>query len=318
MAGYQKNTWVLYNKDIPKYEQPDAFITKSKLENIENGIENAVTDFKIGTVSKGTEVYCEIIADENDPSVKRINMVIPKEVSWSFSNVELVDKSAAPNGATLNDIILDAKGNIFTVIENGNGVYVLNERLNIRGGIGETGPQGKPGVDGKPGQDGKDGQDGNKWLYIERNVFEGEEAPENANSGDFVFDTKFDVFPVLDNLTLGTKLFNLRGPQGEQGLKGDGGLSTYDVWKSLGYEGNAEDFLKSLRGDIGPAAIVVDSLDSTSTTEALSANMGRELKNNRLTTLEDIMANEEEGIFVDALVVKELYLKMKEMIENMK
>lgn len=363
MAGYQKNTWVVYNDDIPKYEQPDAFITKAKLENIENGIENAITDFKIGTVSKGTEVYCEIIPDENDPSIKRINMVIPKEVSWSFSPVELSDKSVAPNGSTLNDIILDVSGNIFTIVKNSNGTYILNKRLNIRGSIGEVGPQGNPGKDGEPGQDGKDGQDGNKWIYVENNVFDGEEAPDGVSIDDFIFDIKHDVFKVLDTFRL-QKIFNLQGasgkdgadgkeyyleignvsigenayaevvdhklnlvlpigpigeqgPQGIQGLTGPpgpAGGSTYDIWKSLGNTGDASDFIKDITG---PAAAVIDSLESTSTTEALSANMGRELKNNRLTTLDEVLANEEEGIFVDALVVKELYLKMNDIIQNL-
>ena len=385
MAGYQKNKWAIYDNDIPKHEQPDAFITKDKLENIESGIKNAVTDFKIGTVSKGTEVYCEIVADENDPSVKRINLVIPKEVSWSFSSIELSDNSVAPTGSTLNDIILDASGNIFTIIDNGNGIYILNKRLNIKGAIGDIGPQGDPGKDGNPGQDGKDGkdgQDGNKWVYIENNIFDGEEAPDGVSVDDFVFDSKNDVFKVLDNLRL-KKIFNLRGADGKDGEKGkdgadgkdgengkdgeDGkeyylevgnvtiggeahaeisdhklhlvlptgpvgdrgpqgiqgevgppgpaGESTYDIWKALGNTGDAADFIKDITG---PAVAVIDSLDSTSTTEALSANMGRELKNNRLTTLDEILANEEEGIFVDALAVKELYFNLIEMINNLK
>ena len=309
MAGYQKNTWVVYNESIPKYEQPDAFITKKKLENIENGISNAVTDFQMGTISKGTNVFCEIISDENDPSIKRINMVIPKEVSWTFSEVELRDKSVAPTGIAINDMILDIKGNIFTVAENENGVYILNKRMNIKGTVGD---QGQPGPEGKPGQDGengKDGQDGCTLRYSNNNLFDGEEAPEESKVGDFVFDNESDVFEVTENLRL-RKLFNIRGAEGPQG---PAGLSTYDLWKSLGNAGNAEDFLYSLRGQDG-AVVAIDSLDSTSTTDALSANQGRILKNNRLTTLEQILANEEEGIFVDALAVKELYFKMLEML----
>lgn len=275
MASYQKNTWVIYDENIPKYDQPDAFITKAKLDNIETGIENAITDFKIGTVTKGADVSCEIVADENDPSIKRINMVIPKEVSWLFSSYELQDQTVAPNGVSINDMILDVKGNIFTITTNSNGVYMLNKRTNIRGEKGETGdvgPDGKPGSDGK---DGTDGQDGSRMIYIEQNLFDGEEAPDDAKVGDFVFDNECDVFEVLDTLTL-RKLFNIRGVEGPQG---PGGKSTYDIWLTLGNSGTPLDFLNSLKGD------PPDTLD----------------------TLEEVLANEDAGVPVGVLAIKELY-----------
>lgn len=311
MAGYQKNTWQVYDYTIPFHEQPNAIITKAKLDNIENGIEKAVTDFKIGNVSKGDDAYCEIITDENDPSIKKINMVIPKEVSWVFSEVELYDNSVAPIGISINDMILDSKGNIFTVIQNENGVYLLNKRLNIKG---ERGDIGTVGPEGKSGSDGKDGVDGNKMVYFNTRLYDGDQSPEGANIGDYVIDNTCDVFEVLDNLTI-KKIFNIQGIQGPEGPTGPAGKSTYDIWKALGNDGDANEFLESLKGE---QASVIDSLESTSTTEALSANQGRILKNNRLTTLEEVLANEKEGIFVDALVVKELYLKMLEIIENIK
>ena len=58
-------------------------------------------------------------------------------------------------------------------------------------------------------------------------------------------------------------------------LKGPSGESTYDVWKSLGNEGDANDFLEFLKGPQGPMPTLVDNLESTSTTEALTANQGR-------------------------------------------
>ena len=39
--SYTKNNWAIYNPDLPDEEQDDAFITLAKLENIENGIEEA-------------------------------------------------------------------------------------------------------------------------------------------------------------------------------------------------------------------------------------------------------------------------------------
>lgn len=274
MAGYQKNTWAVYNDSIPKHEQPNAFITKRKLDNIENGIKNAVTDFVIGTVTKGTNVSGEIISDENDPSIKRINLVIPKEVSWLFSNIELKDGGVAPVGASLNDLIIDSNGNVFTIEENSNGVHVLKYKMSIKGA---TGDQGVQGPQGEPGKD----------YHLEIGEISTTDTAESASAE--ISDHKLNlVIPVVP------------------------GESTYDIWKSLGNTGDAADFIESIKGN---DAKVVDSLESTSNTEALSANQGRILKNNRLTTLDEILANEEEGIFVDALAVKELYLKMQELLQ---
>ena len=39
--AYEKNKWELFNPDLTDDEQPDAFITKAKLDNIETGIEEA-------------------------------------------------------------------------------------------------------------------------------------------------------------------------------------------------------------------------------------------------------------------------------------
>lgn len=39
--SYTKNKWEIFNPEVPVEEQPDCFITKAKLENIENGIEEA-------------------------------------------------------------------------------------------------------------------------------------------------------------------------------------------------------------------------------------------------------------------------------------
>lgn len=248
--AYQKNTWVLFEEGIPAHEQPDAFITKQKLDHIETGIRSAVTDFKLGTISKGTDVQCEIISDENDPSVKRINLVIPKEVSWLFSQVELMDNGVAPTGATLNDMVLDNKGNIFTISENINGVYILHKRLNI---MGETGKEGPMGPEGKAGADGKEGKSAYQ-LWIEQ-----------GNTGSV---EQFFTF--------------LKGPSGD---------STYDLWKRLGYEGTPQDFLDSLKGD--------------------------SIASNKLNTLDEVLANEKEGMFVDALMIKEMYLKLQEQINNL-
>ncbi len=371
--AYQKNTWVLFEEGIPAHEQPDAFITKDKLDHIETGIRSAITDFRLGTISKGTDVHCEVITDENDPSIKRINLVIPKEVSWLFSDVELTDQSVAPTGATIIDMVLDAKGNIFNITENSNGTLILNKKLNITGQPGKDGsigPEGNPGADGI---DGKDGKDGNKWIYVDRNVFDGDTTTD-GNVGDFILDNKYDVFIILDNFIL-KWLFNIKGeeyylevgevtigdkasaevvdhklnlvipvgPTGEQGPKGEtgdqgpkgetgpqgekgdtgeqgpkgdtgeqgpkgdigpvgpAGESTYSIWKGLGNDGDAADFIEYIKGE--PGYTPVKGVDYFT-------------KDDTLTTLDEVLANEKEGMFVDALVIKEMYLKFQEKYIN--
>ena len=284
MAGYQKNTWSVYNQNIPKQDQPNAFITKRKLDNIEEGIKNAVTDFIIGEVTKGTNVGGEIIADENDPSIRKINLVLPKEVSWLFSNIELHNNDIAPVGADIKDMVIDSKGNIFTIAED-NGVNVLRFKVNIKG---DTGEPGIPGPQGEPGEE----------YHLEIGDITITDKVESVSAE--IIDHKLNlVIPVIQGNP---------GEQGEPGEPGERGESTYDIWKSLGNTGDAADFIESIK------PTVVDSLDSTSTTEALSANQGRILKNNRISTLDDILANEEEGKFVDALAVKELYFKLLEVV----
>ena len=114
MGGYQKNTWTVYDETIPDIQQPNSFITKAKLDHIERGIESAITALEMGEVNEGFEAKCEIVTDAEDPTIKRINMVIPKAVSWIYSKKELHDKETSPIGTIPNDMILDVKGNIFS------------------------------------------------------------------------------------------------------------------------------------------------------------------------------------------------------------
>lgn len=212
--GYQKNTWVVYDETIADKMQPDAFITKQKLDHIENGIESAITDLQMGEVSKGFEPRCEIVTDSEDKTIKRINMVIPKEVSWVFSQKELHDNEISPNGTYPKDMVMDIKGNIFTVILNENGEYRLSFNANISGKTGVSGPAGPQGLPGINGSDGKDGKDANKWVHAPRNLVEGEGAPDTANIGDYVFDNEGDVFEVLEDFTV-HKLMNIKGSDGK-------------------------------------------------------------------------------------------------------
>lgn len=212
--GYQKNTWAVYDETIPDRLQPDAFITKDKLDRMESGIESSITDFQIGEVTKGSEAKCEIVTDPNDNTIKRLNMVIPKEISWVFPKKEFHNNEIAPNDTYPNDVVLDTAGNIFIVVSNDNGEYRLSFKMNIKGQTGVSGPSGPQGLPGLNGSDGKNGKDANKWVHVPRNLVEGENAPDDSNIGDFVFDNEGDVFEVLEDRTI-HKLMNIKGADGK-------------------------------------------------------------------------------------------------------
>lgn len=235
--GYKKNTWTVYDQTVPDIKQPNSFITKAKLDHIENGIEDAVTDIQLGTVTKGLEYKCEIVPDEKDDTIKRLNITFKKEVSWIYSSQELFDKQVAPLGCAPEDYVLDSKGNIFTVIINQDDQqYRLEKKINIKGATGLQGPAGPQGISGLDGKDGKDGKDANKWIYADKNIVEGEGAPEEADPGDFVLDDEGDIFEVLEDMTC-HKLLNIKGASGKDAT-GDFKLTIGEV--TIGDTASAE------------------------------------------------------------------------------
>lgn len=279
--GYRQNNWTVYDETVPDYKQPDSFITKKKLDNIESGIAAAITELKIGDVVKGSDIKCEIVNDENDPTIKKLNMVIPREVSWHFSAQELHDNAIPPTNTFLNDIVLDIKGNLFSIILNENNEYRLDLKMNIKGNQGISGPSGPAWLQGKDGQNGKDGEDGNRWLYINTNLIEGDPAPKDSLYRDFVLDINGNVFEVLEDFTV-HYLINIKGVDGEdgdmyqleigevsigdtasaeivnnklnltipRGLTGPAGIagkSAYQEWLDLGNAGSEQDFINSLK-----------------------------------------------------------------------
>lgn len=77
--SYNKNKWVIFNPDIPEEEQPDAFITKKKLDNMEDGIEAAhklAEQFQFGGIEIGEVVEGEAPAAEIVDG--KLNLTIPK------------------------------------------------------------------------------------------------------------------------------------------------------------------------------------------------------------------------------------------------
>lgn len=75
--AYEKSYWQLHDKNIPASQQPDAFITKEKLDKIEQGIYDShqliqeVNKLEIGEVTKGDEASASIVDS-------KLNLVLPK------------------------------------------------------------------------------------------------------------------------------------------------------------------------------------------------------------------------------------------------
>lgn len=70
------------------------------------------------------------------------------------------------------------------------------------------------------------------------------------------------------------QLFNLIGGSSITGE------STFDIWRSLGYEGDSSDFIDFMKSQQNN---VIDNLESTDTTKGLSANQGRVLNENKVS-----------------------------------
>ena len=76
-SKYNKQTWISYNDTLKPHEQsPDSFLTKVKLDHIEDGIEQANYDLVIGDIVVG-DASASITVD-NVNKVKKINLSIPK------------------------------------------------------------------------------------------------------------------------------------------------------------------------------------------------------------------------------------------------
>lgn len=88
---YEKNDWEGYLESKPITQQPDAIITKVKLDRMENGIERANMTFEAGniTMSDNEKPSVSFTTDEINHT-RKLNIAFPKQKSSS-------------GGATIND-----------------------------------------------------------------------------------------------------------------------------------------------------------------------------------------------------------------------
>ena len=161
--AYVKNNWAVYDPELTDDQQPDAFLTKAKLDNIEAGIEEA---HKIAESLEGT-------AGPEGPAGK--DGVDGKDGQNGADGKDGVDGKSAyqiwidlGNEGSEEDFITSLKGDDGKDGEPGpagkDGVDGKDGQNGADGKDGEPGPAGKDGVDGKDGQNGVDGKDGENGV----------------------------------------------------------------------------------------------------------------------------------------------------------
>jgi hypothetical protein len=140
-------------------------------------------------------------------------------------------------------------GDLFIAQDTGNGHVwdgvMWNDIGQIRGpqGIqGVAGPAGADGPQGVQGPQGADGPQGPQGIQGDQGI-EGPAGPQGIQGIQG---------PQGDQ--------GVAGPQGSAGADGDDGLSAYQVWLNEGNSGSEAVFLDSLRGPEGPQGIQGDGI----------------------------------------------------------
>lgn len=250
-SKYNPNRWELYNPNIPNEEQPHSFITKRKLEKMEQGIEAANITLEVGEITTGEEPRVTITEDIENKT-RKLNITFP------------------PGGVTGKP---------------GKSAYDIWLELGNTGSEQEFMDYLK-GKDGKDGQDGRDGIDGEQgpagesayqlWLGLGNtgsiedflNSLKGEKGEDGIVGRDGV-DGKSAYQIWIDAGNAGTEadfISSLAGEDGEDGEDGqDGaeGKSAYEVWKMLPGNENKliTEFFESLKGEPGSDGAAVAFVD---------------------------------------------------------
>lgn len=220
MANYEKNRWELYNPQIPNENQPHSFITKRKLDKMEQGIQDANIPLEIGEITVGGNGNVTITEDTEN-KVRKLNISFP------------------PAGK--GDPGKDGKSAYVTWLEAGN-IGTEQEFLDYLKGI--DGKDGKDGIDGKDGEQGPAGESAYQaWLAM----------GNTGTQADFVESLKGVAGKSTYDLWL--EVGHVGTPQDFlESLKGEEGDSSYELWKMLPGNENKTitEFFESLKGDPGP------------------------------------------------------------------
>lgn len=202
-SNYDKNRWELYNPNLPNEQQPHSFITKRKLDKMEQGIEDANVSLEIGEVKMGDYADASIILDKATKS-KKLNIVFPPYGKG--------DKGS--DGKSAYDIWLDA-GNIGTE----------QDFIDYLKGIdGKDGKDGINGEDGAPGPAGESayqiwldaGNTGTMQDFLSFCKGEKGDTGSQGEQGESAYDL-WKKIPGNENKTITEFMQSLKGDIGPAG-----------------------------------------------------------------------------------------------------
>lgn len=275
-SNYEKNRWELHDPNIPDEQQPFSFITKRKLDKMEEGIEEANIPLQVGEVSTGGQEGAVSITEDEENEVRKLNITFPTaggkpgepgksayQIWLDQGNIgteqDFLDYLKGIDGKDGKDGIDGRDGEQGPAGDSAYQIWLANGNTgsesdflsSIKGQKGDAGAQGPRGEKGDSGEQGPQGIPGEAGPKGEQ----GEIGPkgDQGEKGD-----AGEQGPKGDQGEAGPQ-----GPQGEQGTKGEDGKSAYEIWKSQpGNENKSiSEFLESLKGEKGDPGTGTEFID---------------------------------------------------------
>ena len=207
-SRYIPNKWELYDPNLPDEIQVNSYITKRRLEHMEEGIRSASIKLEIGTVKIGNDDnYGVVIVEDKDTETRRLNITFP------------------PAGK--GDPGQDGKSAYQTWVELGNQGTEQEFIDYLKGIDGKDGKDGKDGADGQPGPAGESAYQ--SWLALGNtgtiNDFINSLKGDKGDKGDDGISGKdnyelWKLIPGNENKSIIEFFESLKGEQGEQGPAG--------------------------------------------------------------------------------------------------
>ena len=258
-SRYEPNRWEIFDPNIPVEQQVHSFITKRKLEHMEEGIVNANVALEVGEVKMGNN-YGVFIVEDLENKTRKLNITFPPA-------------GQGEKGA-------DGKSAYQTWLDQGNTGTELEFLDYLKGKDGIDGRDGRDGNDGEPGPSGEsayqiwlnDGNTGTLQDFL--NSLKGRDGIDgidgiNGTDGKSAYQT------WLDQGNTGTEsefieslkgkdgidgIDGINGTDGKNGTDGEDGKSAYEIWKSVPGNENKTitEFLESLKGEPGDAVDFVE------------------------------------------------------------
>ena len=96
---YQKNNWESYDETVDINKQPDAVITKKKLDRMEAGIERASMSFEVGNITTENEKASVSITIDEFSHTRKLNIAFPKSAN-SESDSPTIDDTGSSTAST--------------------------------------------------------------------------------------------------------------------------------------------------------------------------------------------------------------------------